>query len=338
METFTTLLIGGGGLCVSLSFILGVVELATLRTVRPPKRRSFTYIRLAATQYQTVFAPAMGALISGLLVSISASFFYESLKEQEDSGAQLVGVVAFIVGAIALTATLWSTLKDVGEPVDLARDPFTIRAAAEESVLEPHNGRLDPEVLAKQLDEWNENISARSMNLSVKRTSQRLHRSLNQGAQTRTFWLSILRSLQVYYAAILRFPFRFIWPIFGLLAVTSGIVWFAIGFAKLPFATSWKPWAVVGLLTLAGVIFTLFYCATRGNRARLWHRINLVALEDARNAIVKAKATHASVTAENELLQRVLTKADKFLQQDHAAPARTGRIIMRFGRFSVSKD
>ncbi|MGP5027070.1 hypothetical protein ACTXI4_18145, partial [Glutamicibacter ardleyensis] len=71
METITTLLIGGGGLWVSLSFLLGIVELATLRTIRPPKRQTFTYIRLAATQYQTVFAPAMGALLSGLMVSIA---------------------------------------------------------------------------------------------------------------------------------------------------------------------------------------------------------------------------------------------------------------------------
>lgn len=91
---------------MSLSFLLGIVELATLRTIRPPKRQTFTYIRLAATQYQTVFAPAMGALLSGLMVSIAGSFFYESFIEQGDSWKQLAGVVAFIVGAIALTATL----------------------------------------------------------------------------------------------------------------------------------------------------------------------------------------------------------------------------------------
>lgn len=338
METFTTLLIGGGGLCVSLCFLLGVVEMATIRTIRPPKRQTFTYLRLATTQYQTIFAPAMGALLSGLMVSIAASFFYESFKEQEDSGKQLAGAVAFIVGAILLTVTLWSTLKDVGEPMELARDPFTIRAAAEESASVPRSGGLDPDALAKQLDEWNENISARSMNLSVKGASDRLHRSLTQGAQTRAFWLSVIRSLQVYYAALLRFPFRFAWPILGFLLFIAGIVWFAIGPAELPFTTSWRPWAAVVLFAMVSSIPILFYCTTRGNRARLWHRINLVALEEAQNAIVEAKKAHASVAAENTLLQRVLTMADKFLQQDHAASAKAERTIMRLGRFRVSKD
>lgn len=323
---------------MSLSFLLGIVELATLRTIRPPKRQTFTYIRLAATQYQTVFAPAMGALLSGLMVSIAGSFFYESFIEQGDSWKQLAGVVAFIVGAIALTATLWSTLKDVGEPVELARDPFTIRAAAEESALAPSRGGLDPEALGKQLDEWNENISARSMNLSVMGASGRLHRSLTQGAQTRAFWLSVIRSLQVYYAALLRFPFRFVWPILGFLLFIAGIVWFAIGPAELPFTTSWRPWAAVGLFAIVGAILTLFYCITRGNRARLWHRINLVALEEARNAIVEAKKAHALAAAENTLFQRVLKMADKFLQQDHTASAKAERTIMQLGRFRVSKD
>lgn len=338
METFSAWLFGGGVLCMALSIVLGFVELATLRTIRPPKRKTFTHIRLATTQYQTVFLPAVGALLSGLMVSIAASFFYESFKEQGDSGKQLPGFVAFFVGAISLTATLWSTLKDVGEPIELARDPFSIRAAAEESASAPRSGGLDPEILAKQLNEWNKNISARSMNLSVKGASDPLLRSLTQGAQTGKFWLSVLRSLQVYYAALHRFRFRFAWPILGFLIFLSGTLLFAIGTVELPFATSWKPWAVVGGCILIGALITLFYCAARGNRARLWHRINLVALEEAQNAIDKAKMAHASAAAEDVLLQRVLTRADKFFQQDHAASAKTERTIMRLGRFRVSRD
>jgi len=336
METTATWLIGVGGLWVSLSFLLGVVELATLRTIRPPKRQTFTYIRLAATQYQTVLAPAMGALISGLFVSLAASFFYASFTGQQDSWNQLAGVVTFIAGAIALTVTLWSVLK-VGEPVELARDPFSIRAAAEESAAAPRRGGLDPNVLTQQLDEWEESISARSMNLSVKGNSDRLHENLTQAAQTRRFWCSALRSLRVYYAALLRFPFRFVWPLLGFPLFMAGTVWYATGPAELKFATSWRPWAVVGLFALAGAIATLFYCVTRGNRARLWHRINLVALKDARNAIGEAKSAHASVAAENVLLHRILTNADKFLQQDHAAPDKADRTVLRLGRFRVSK-
>lgn len=280
----------------------------------------------------------MGALISGFMVSIAASFFYESIKEQGSSEKQLAGAIAFIVGAITLTCTLWSTLKDVGEPVELARDPFSIRAAAEESSTAPRSAGLDPDVLTKQLNEWSTNISARSMNISAKGASDRLNRSLKQGAETGTFRLSMRRSLQVYYAALLRFPFRFAWPILGFLVFIAGITCFAFGPAELPFTTSWKPWFAVGLLAIVGAISTLFYCMARGNRARLWHRINLVALVDARNAIAEAKKAHASVAAENALLQRVLAKADKFLQQDHATSDKTDRTIVRLGKFRFSKD
>ncbi|MCY0906199.1 hypothetical protein [Arthrobacter sp. H14-L1] len=338
MENTTTWLIGVGGLWVSLSFLLGVAELATLRTIRPPKRQTFTYIRLAATQYQTVFVPAMGALISGLFVSLAASFFYASFTGQQDSWLQLAGIVTFFAGAIALVVTLWSVLKDVGEPVELARDPFSIRAAADESAAAPRRAGLDPDVLEQQLDEWEASISARSMNLSVKGTSDRLAENLTQAAQTRRFWLAAFRSLQVYYAALLRFPFRFGWPLLGFAVFMAGIVWFAIGPAELKVATSWRPWAAVGLLAIVGAIATLFYCVTRGNRARRWHRINLDALKDARKAIGEAKGAHALVAAENVLLQRILTNADKFLQQDHSAPAKADRTVLRFGRFRVSID
>ena len=83
MESFVTALIGTGGLLVIVNLLAGILELATIRTIRPPEHRTFTYIRLAANQNQTIFAPALGALVSGLLVSISASFFYEGLRLSE---------------------------------------------------------------------------------------------------------------------------------------------------------------------------------------------------------------------------------------------------------------
>src|SRR5699024_9830033 len=79
MERLSTVLIGLGVTLAIVSVMLGVVELATIRTIRPPKEKTFSYMRLATTQYRTVFIPAVGALISGLFVSLSASFFYGSL-------------------------------------------------------------------------------------------------------------------------------------------------------------------------------------------------------------------------------------------------------------------
>ncbi|MEP7763931.1 hypothetical protein [Sanguibacter sp. 25GB23B1] len=338
MEDVSALLLGAGALLVSLTSLLGIVELATIRTIRPPKQRTFSHIRHAATQYQTIFAPALAALVSGLFVSLSASFFYASLTSEQDSWHQAAGPVAFIGGMVALAATLWSALKSVGEPAELARDPFTIRAAADESAANPRHRALDPDFLTQQLDDWAKHISTHSLNLSAKASSPRLDQSLNRAAQEHGFWLPVLYSLDIYRAALLEFPVRFSGPLLSFALFAGGTVCFAVDFAGPESTTSSRPWAATALFMTVGAALTVFYCTTRGNRARLWHRIHLVALDDARQAIDRARAAHESVASEDALLRRVLGSADGFLQQKQGAPETDTRVIFRLGRFRVSID
>lgn len=335
METVTTVLIGVGGLLIILSLFLGIVELATLRTIRPPEQKTFTYIRLAANQYQNIVVPAMGALISGLFVSMSASFFYEGITNEDDSWRQPTGSAIFIAGAVALAITLRAVLKGVGEPAELARDPFTIRAAADEYSANPRRGSLDPSFLEERMDEWEQYISARAMNIAVEKDSPRLARALTGAAAQSGFWRSVVASLHVYFAALLRFPFRFAWPLLGFLLLSAGVIWYAVGDAGLDFATSWRPIAAVVIFVVGSVAVTLFYCATRGNRARLWHRINLVAVADARKAIDSALRAHTSVTTEDAVLQRVIQRADSFLQDERAGRAKAG-FVFNLGKFRVA--
>lgn len=330
------MLMGVGILWVSGNLFLGFAELVTLPTIRPPKRQTFAHIRLTATQYQTVFAPAMGALVSGVFVSLSASFFYASFTEQQDSWHRLAGVASLLAGAIALVVTLWSLLRDAGEPETLARDPFSIRAAADESAANPWRGGLDPEVLTYRLNEWEDSISAHSMNLSVKGTSSLLETYLNKPTQKGGSSFSLLHCLKIYYAALLRFPWKFCWPLLGFTILLIGIVGFVIGPTELKFATSLRPWAVIGGFVVGGAVATIFYCAARGNRARLWHAINLVALEKAREAISEAQSAHTSARDQNLLLQKVLLNANKFLQQDSTALHNDERTILRLGKFRLS--
>jgi len=336
MERLSTVLIGLGVTLAIVSVMLGVVELATIRTIRPPKEKTFSYMRLATTQYRTVFIPAVGALISGLFVSLSASFFYGSLTGRAEPWYPEAGSSVFIVGAVILAITLLSVLKDVGEPAELARDPFTIRAAADEFSANPRRAALDPDVLTRQLDQWAGCISARSMNLSSKTKSPRLDSSLTRAAETHGFWPSIPQSLRVYYAACLRFPFRIAWPVLGYALYVIGIVQFAVADAALDFTTSWRPWAAVAIFLVIGMAATLFYGAARGNRARLWHRINRDALDHAREAISAAKSAHRSVEAEDALLRRVLKRADRVLQEGQLAPEPAARTFFRLGRLRVS--
>lgn len=224
METIVIWLLGTGGLFLLLNLLLGIVEAFSIRTIRPPKQRSFTYIRLEATQFQTVFAPAMAALISGLFVSLSASFIHSGLTNESEEWQPNVGVIVFFVGVVVLMVTLRLVLDGVGEPKELTRDPFSMRAAAEEIIKHPRQAALGTDDLEQQLDEWEQYISARSMSLSSSKTSERLDRNLNRAAKKLGFWASTWCSYCVYQSAVLRFPFRFGWPLLGFAFHMSGAV------------------------------------------------------------------------------------------------------------------
>ena len=333
-DSITTFLLGGGGTLLLLNLVLGIVELLTLRTIRPPKRKSFAHIRLAETQFQTVIAPAMGAIISGLFVSLAASFLYSGLTSESESWHQNVGGVVFFAGVIVLMVTLRLFLKGVGEPTELTRDPFTIRAAAEESAAHPRQSTLGVDVLNQQLCDWKRYISAHSMDLSARRASDRLDRELHRAKKKQGFWTAMWLSFRIYYAASLRFPFRFGWPLLGFTLYGCGVVWFAVGVAELDFTGSSRPWFVVALHLGIAAAVTLFYFIMRGNRARLLHRIHLDAFVDAREAIEKAKEAHSAVKDEDALLQRVIDHADSFFR--HTAPNPKAHTIFRLGRFRVS--
>lgn len=335
MEEFTTSLIGMGVLLSALNILLGIIELATLRTIRAPAQKTFTYIRRAANQYQTIVIPAMGALISGLFVSISASFFYEGLTNPDDSWRQTAGSATFIVGAVALTFTLRAVIKGVGEPAELASDPFTIHAAADEYSAAPRRGSLEPSFLEERLEEWIKFISARAMNITSKKTAPGLDEILNHAVEQHGFWRCAAASLHLYFAALVRFPFRFFWPFLGIFILFVGITWYAVG-VEVPDDTTWQKRILnIATILIVSALVTLFYCATRGNRARLWHRINLVAVEDARKAISSARSAQNTVEKEDAILQRVIQRADIFLQEEHTSRANSG-ISFTLGTFHIA--
>lgn len=336
MATISIVLLGVGALCVILNMVLGIIELATLRLIRPAKLKTFAHIRLSASQYQTIIGPAVGALISGLFVSLSASFFYGALTGGQGAWHQQAGAMILITGMVALVITLHLFLKDFGEPAELARDPSTIRAAADESAANPRGGSLDPDFLTHQLNQWSEYISACSMNLSVKKKSELLDRSLERAAEAHGFWSLVARSFNVYWAAFLAFPTRFMWPLIGFGLFALGTISIAVGDAGLDFTSSARPWIVLILLLTTGAAITVFYCAARGNRARLWYQVNLIGLKDAENAIDAAKAAKVSVEVEDAVLKRVLIRADTFLQQTGTSPDSEPRFLFHFGRIRVS--
>lgn len=333
MESATTVLIGVGVLLIGLFLVLGVAELALLRTIRPPQQKTFAHIRLAENQYQTIFVPALGALIAGLFVSISASFFFESFSKNVDDGRQIAGVVTFLAGAAVLAIMLSAVVKGVGEPKELARDPFTIRAAAEEFTTDPRRSALPPSFLTQRVNEWAKLLSTRALNITAEKTSPRLEKVLEHTREQSGFWHCVAASWRIYLAALARFPFRFCWPLISFVMLSTGAIWYAIAGAELDFFSSWRPWLAVGVFVFPSAVVVLFYCAARGNRARLWYRVYVEALTHARHAIRDAHDADAAVKQADAVRQSVIDRADAFLQSQ--APAEPG-FSLTLGRFRLS--
>lgn len=345
MEDFTTALIVIGGLLLFAQLLAGIAELATASTIRPPEDKTFTHIRLAANQYQTVALPALGALISGLLVSISASFFYEVL-----SGATLfwhlgAGIAAFLAAEVALVVILRLAMNRVGDPSELVDNPFAIRAAAKEYSDDPRQGCLNPDFLTERLDEWESSMPRHSLNIAKDVDASRVTKSLDTAADVNGMWRWFGASLAVYKSALIKFPMRFGWPLLGAFffltggtwyGFLTGSTWYGFVYANIEIKHWWYPIIVMVINSAIAVMPTLIYCAARGNRARLWHRINRKAVKDARTALACAQISKASIEEEDAVLRRVLERSDTFLAHHQYASETSGSSILQLGRLQIT--
>lgn len=84
-----------------------------------------------------------------------------------------------------------------------------------------------------------------------------------------------------------------------------------------------------------GALPTLTYCVARGNRARLWHRVNIEAVRDARKALRDAQKAKVVAEDEDAALKRVLDRADRFLSGNDGLTGSDAISIIRFGRLQI---
>lgn len=119
------------GLALVLIFclIIGVVNLGTYYTIRPPKRLPFPTIRHRALSLQQILIPGLLALLTGLLVSLASNFLFNGLTEAIEQNVQF-GFIIFVsvfLGFAVISAVWFNGGMEIG---DLAKDPNTIAAAA----------------------------------------------------------------------------------------------------------------------------------------------------------------------------------------------------------------
>lgn len=320
-----------GAIAIASCLGLGFIHLCSIWTVRLPKPKTFSNVQRVTLQFQTVAGPAVAALFASFLASLSSSFFYSAFTITSVSWHLYVGLAILFAGIITLIVTLHLVLKDAGEASVLTRDPFTIRAAADEYAENPRRSSLESEFLRQQLEDWAVCISAHSLELSTKRRTRHLERILGEAAEKNGFFASLLASLKVYFAAVREFPLRFGWPFLGVIFLVSGTVLNEGRNVTEP----WAPWVIGVVLTVVGGVATMFYCATRGNHVRLRHRINLVGLGCARTAIDVAVRARTRVEDQDAAVLRVLERADNFLQED-ILPSHSEKFILSLGRIRIA--
>ena len=98
-------------------------------------------------------APAIAALMGGLFVSVSASFFYAGLTHENDGLSIAVGLLVFAAAVALLVYLLNLALSDAGDETELVKDPAVIIAAARDIRTNPRQEGITPDFLAGKLDQ-----------------------------------------------------------------------------------------------------------------------------------------------------------------------------------------
>lgn len=323
MEGLVWLGVGVGGFALMMNVIWTVTELATIWTIRAPRYRTFQYLRLDELRKQTVISPAVGTVVSGLLVSVSASFFFRAVTTPEDEWSARIGLVVFLLSVIALALLLFAGAKGVGEPEEVARGPFAIRAAADEYASDPRRAPLDPRFLRERLRSWDKMRAFYSLNISVKdekgdvrpHISKRLGDELATAAQARGVWSATRASLRVYRVAYRRFPTRLGGPIHNFVLYAFTMILFFSYRTVAQHAPLFVGAAAATMAIFLGAIVTMARCAARGNRARLWHKVYNVAAAEAHEAVTSAEAVQMDLETRETRLWTVITRLERFLER-----------------------
>lgn len=212
----------------AMLLLSGVEEMITYRTKKPDKDRSFDEIRDSDRVLRSVVWPGFATLVTGLLVSLSSSFFYAEFADGK-SYAVSIGACLFIAAMVAFLLLLRPILK--GEPPleELARYPQRILLAATEVSGEERDAATRLQKLRTLLMAWNGISGAFSFGWPNKCQSPRLAMALadvpaDRALRLRGAWPTLWRR-DAFLGAWSTAPWRFGWPLYllALLYVTGSV-------------------------------------------------------------------------------------------------------------------
>lgn len=209
--------------------ILGVVNIFTYWTNRPDKDQSFATILDSEREYRSIVWPGVVTLVTGLLVSLSASFIFVELTSGQEQFP--MGSLLFAVAVIMFVVLLRPILKGEAPLEERVRYPQRIIAGAAAVSGEERDDAETVRMLETRLRVWRESAAAFSMGWVKKPASPKLNRAFGQVPGNASLGLrDACRSLwrrRAVAAAIQTAPWRFGWPLYFVVALHSVAAVFA---------------------------------------------------------------------------------------------------------------
>jgi len=298
--------VGALVLVALLCGLSAIVNLATLRSIRPPKREPFPTIRRRELSFRDVLIPGLIALITGLLISVAASFLHDGLT-RNGQGAAAAGMAIFFIVVIAFAVSAPLVLRKGMEIQDLATDPVTIAAAAKTLYRASRDDVAALQILNSNYRAWQKVQGAQAVTPGSRRESQVANAAMAQlmpGGRPpqKSRWRllpALLRTRPVY----LLFPIAVTLAatVIALYSVGNHVDRSALELAAMR-ATVWS-FAVIALLMIL-----LFWWSHLVASARLYRvgQVSAVAAEIAlRAADARIRAARAREDEMNDLPRRI---------------------------------
>jgi hypothetical protein len=321
---FLLFVIGVGSWIIQLAAMFG--EWIDYANVRKAKYIPFSTIQYKDKQRKNTVIPSIAALVSGVFMSVAASFLFEGIVESNDRHINLSSSVLFMLAGAGIFLIILTFVRGgSGDASELARDPLSIRAAAEAFKVSNGSAGVNPSTLDENARKWREDIVSHTMNVrkksrsfkrkkSLRRLAYRLFRSSRE-ARSFQIWTYCL----IFLEAIVLYPLSFFLFYVHILLSAAGAVSFVIvlfGDYSVPLT-----WAIIiaGLGCLVNVLTMLFYGAFRGGRAVRWHSIYVEELMAAHAAIREASVRVSSKITDRQMLENITERLESISQYVEAA-------------------
>ncbi|MDO5617852.1 hypothetical protein [Kocuria sp.] len=343
MELAAFFLMGLGGLALLIILGLAIFELIRIPLIRAPRKQDYATMRREDRQFREILVPSLAALGSGVFVSISASYFYESLNNQENVASTYYGIGFFAFAAIIFSVMLYSALKSKGADDDLSQDPTMIAAAARERAVNLSGRAPDSSYLDKRLKEWGQVKYAHAV--GVFRGVSLRHRGggfpylrvafVKAGSRGSVLRL-VAGPLRIFAAMVWHFPLNFIWPLLGGALLPLGVIVFlflAVDDSVL------SEIIIFAVFTLISLVIVGSYAWLRGVRARKAYLINEELEREAGCAVAMARRAEEKAADYVEQKRMRNENLDSFLARQGGKRGRKVLLKVSLGPFcfTVSK-